>query len=817
MSGYICIHGHFYQPPRENPWLEAIETQDSAHPYHDWNERITAECYATNASSRVLDDKGLISRIVNNYSRISFNFGPTLLSWLETHSPSTYEAILRADKLSQERFGGHGAALAQVYNHIIMPLASARDRRTQIIWGLRDFEHRFGRKAEGIWLAETAVDLGTLELLAEHEVKFTILAPHQAARVRALDPTRDDASGWRDASSGKIDPTRPYLQRLPNGRSIAIFFYDGPISQAVAFERLLERGERLASRLIGALSSSPKHPQLVHIATDGETYGHHHRHGEMALSYALELIERQDAAQLTIYGQHLERFPPIEEVEIRERTAWSCAHGVERWRSDCGCSSGGNPGWNQRWRQPLRQALDWLRDTLAPLYERAAGALFADPWDVRDAYIELILDRSPERVAAFMSQYASLPLDEPTLTRALELLELQRHTQLMYTSCGWFFDDISGIETVQILQYAARVIQLAQLQLDVELEPHFLELLAQAPSNAKAYKDGREVYLELVKPTVLQLRRVCAHYAIDSLFHEAKHSYCYEIESVERRVHDSGRTRMAMGVATVTSKLTRRSQTLEYAVLHLGDHNVTGGTRPAGPADARAQLELDYEEAVAAFERGELPALIRLLDRQFGQHVFTLRSLFKDEQRRVIERVMHSALNDAENILRELYENRAPLMYFLSALKQPLPEPFKAAATVALNQGLRHMLEADEPAQDELYALLKEAEKVKVELDWRTLSFTAHEAVMRTLGEFNKQPRSTQALGRWMDSVQIATKLPFDVSLWESQNAFMEAARTIWPELKPQDSQAAEPDVRLWLERFEQLGRALRISPSVLS
>lgn len=815
MSGYICIHGHFYQPPRENPWLEAIETQDSAHPYHDWNERITAECYATNASSRVLDGKGFISRIVNNYSRISFNFGPTLLSWLETHSPSTYESILSADKLSQERFGGHGAAIAQVYNHIIMPLASERDRRTQIVWGLRDFEHRFGRKAEGMWLAETAVDLSTLELLAEYDVKFTILAPHQAARVRALNQHHSSELGWSDASKGKIDPTRPYLQRLPSGRTIAIFFYDGPISQAVAFERLLERGERLSARLVGALADAPAHPQLIHIATDGETYGHHHRHGEMALSYALELIERQDAATLTIYGEHLERYPPIEEVEIQERTAWSCAHGVERWRSDCGCSSGGNPGWDQRWRQPLRQALDWLRDTLAPLYERAAGELFDDPWGVRDAYIALVLDRSPASVSEFMGRYAIQALEGASLTRALELLELQRHAMLMYTSCGWFFDDISGIETVQILQYAARVIQLGQLQLDVDLEPHFLEILAQAPCNAKDYTDGRQVYLELVKPTMLQLRRVCAHYAIDSLFHETKHSYCYDIESALRRVHDSGRTRMAMGVATVTSKLTRRSETLEYAVLHLGDHNVTGGTRPAGPLQERTQLELDYDEAVTAFERGELPSLIRMLDRQFGQHVFTLRSLFKDEQRRVIERVMHSALYDAENILRELYENRAPLMYFLSALKQPLPEPFKAAATVALNQGLRHLLEAEEPAQDELYALLKEAEKVKVELDWRTLSFTAHEAVMRTLAAFNKQPRSSQALGRWMESVEIATKLPFDVSFWESQNSFMEVAQTIWVELNADDSPG--PEVRVWLSRFEQLGSALRISPAVLS
>ncbi|MCA1724656.1 MAG: glycoside hydrolase, partial [Thermomicrobia bacterium] len=350
---YVCIHGHFYQPPRENPWLEAIELQDSAYPYHDWNERITAECYAPNAASRILSGAGRIAQIVQNYARISFNFGPTLLAWMEAQAPDTYAAILDADRESRDRFSGHGAAMAQVYNHIILPLANRRDKWTQIHWGIADFTHRFGRAPEGMWLSETAVDLETLDILAEQGIAFTVLAPSQAGMVREI-----GAEEWEDVSGARIDPTRAYVQQLPSGRTIALFFYDGPISRGVAFEGLLDRGENLVNRLLGAFSDERDWPQLVHIATDGETYGHHHAHGDMALAYALHHIEAHDLAHLTIYGEYLERFPPTHEVQIIENTAWSCDHGVERWRSNCGCNTGGRPDWNQQWRGPLRAALD---------------------------------------------------------------------------------------------------------------------------------------------------------------------------------------------------------------------------------------------------------------------------------------------------------------------------------------------------------------------------------------------------------------------------------------------------------------------------
>ncbi|HVG23607.1 MAG TPA: DUF3536 domain-containing protein, partial [Thermoanaerobaculia bacterium] len=430
---HIAIHGHFYQPPRENPWLEAVETQDSAFPWHDWNARITEECYEPNATARILDPSDRILGIVNNYAAISFNFGATLLSWLEQSAPDTYQAILEADKLSVDRYSGHGCAIAQAYNHIILPLASERDKRTQVRWGARDFEARFGRRPEAMWLPETAVDVDSLEALAEEGIAFTILEPHQAARWRELDETE-----WHRAN-GSLDPTRPYLCRLPSGRSISIFFYDGPISRAVAFERLLARGENFASRLLGAFDDARTHPEIVNIATDGETYGHHHRFGEMALAYALQLMETRPDVKLTNYAEFLAQHPPEHEVEIVERTAWSCSHGVERWRSDCGCNAGGGAGWNQQWRTPLRDALDWLRDQACVIFEREGARVLRDPWTAREDYIDVILDRSPESVARFLARHA---VGGATTTTILELLEMQRHAMLMYTSCGWFFSDV---------------------------------------------------------------------------------------------------------------------------------------------------------------------------------------------------------------------------------------------------------------------------------------------------------------------------------------------------------------------------------------
>ncbi|MEL7119190.1 MAG: DUF3536 domain-containing protein, partial [Bacteroidota bacterium] len=396
---FVCIHGHFYQPPRENAWLEVIEMQDSATPFHDWNERINFECYAPNATARILDDRQNIIKIINNYTRISSNFGPTLLAWMEKADPDTYYKILEADRISQSQNNGHGSALAQVYNHTIIPLCNERDKETQIIWGIKDFEHRFKRFPEGMWLAETAVDTQSLELMAKHGIKFTILAPRQIKRVKKVIKDK-----WHDVNEHSIDTRRPYRCNLPSGRSIDLFVYHGENSQGVAFKGFLNNGKYFAQNLMSIFDDNDK-PQISHIATDGESYGHHHRKGEMALADCLNHIEEQNLAQIINYGAYLELYPPKWEAEIHENSSWSCVHGVERWKSDCGCSTGDNPHWNQAWRGPLREVLDDLRGQVAPIFEKTLMPFVDDAWELRDKFIDVVLNRSEENVDAFFKEH----------------------------------------------------------------------------------------------------------------------------------------------------------------------------------------------------------------------------------------------------------------------------------------------------------------------------------------------------------------------------------------------------------------------------
>ncbi len=499
---YICIHGHFYQPPRENPWLGEVEREDSARPFHDWNERIAEECYAPNAAARILGPDEAIAHTVNNYSKMSFNFGPTLLAWMERHRPEVYGSVIEADRLSRERFSGHGSAMAQVYNHVIMPLATRRDKVTQVRWGIRDFQHRFGRRPEGMWLPETAVDLESLEVLAEQGLAFAILAPHQAGRFRRI-----GSSAWRDGKSGGLDLTMPYLCNLPSGRSIHLFFYDGAIAHEISFGDLLKDGARFLERLMNPFPQERNGAGLVHVATDGENYGHHRRFGEMALAFCLHHVEAGDRARLTNYGEYLEKHPASHEVEIVENTSWSCAHGVERWRSDCGCSSGAHPGWHQRWRGPLREAVDRLVDRLGTLYEREMGALSHDPWQARDAYIDVVLDRSAPGVERFLAEHARSGLSGEEKDKTLGLLEMQRQGMFTFTSCGWFFDDISGIEPIQVMQHAARAMQLAAEVTGEDLEGDFIAALERAPSNKAEAKNGARIYETRVRKKMLDISR----------------------------------------------------------------------------------------------------------------------------------------------------------------------------------------------------------------------------------------------------------------------------------------------------------------------
>jgi hypothetical protein len=770
---YVCIHGHFYQPPRENPSLEAIELQDSAYPYHDWNERITAECYAPNGTSRLLDEQQRIVKLVNNYAHISFNFGPTLLLWMEQKSPQVLESIKQADKESQERFGGHGSAMAQVYNHMIMPLAHPRDKETQVIWGIRDFIYRFGRRPEGMWLPETAVDIPTLEALAAQGIRFTILAPRQAKRVRA-----HAGRNWKDVSGDRIDPSRAYQIRLPSKKTIALFFYDGPISQAVAFEGLLSDGKRFADRLLGGFSDERTWPQLSHIATDGESYGHHHHYGEMALTYALHSIENGGSAKLTNHAQFLALHPPDHWVEVVENTSWSCAHGMERWKSNCGCNSGAHGDWNQQWRAPLRIALDWLRDTLAEIFEREAKSLLREPWAARNDYIDVVLNRADENVATFIEKHATHELDRAERVRALKLLELERHAMLMYTSCGWFFDELSGLETVQVLHYAGRTIQLAREATGQELEAPFCERLRDAKSNIPEHGDGERIYKKWVAPAVITPDKVTGHYAVSSLFEtygEKTRIYCYTVERQAYGVETEGRARLAVGRGRVRSEITTEEIALSFAVLHLGDHNITGGVREFQDEQRFSELRTKLSDA---FMKADTAEVIRILDEQFHRSTFSLSSLFRDEQRRIIGIILNDTVASLAGSIREMYETQAPLIRFLNSLAVPVPDTLRSVAAIALNSRLQQALEKPDIDVAGIGGLLREARLNNARLDTTTLEFIMRHRLEMQASAFQDHPEDLDSLKRLHALLDVVRDLPFPVGIWTAQNLTFERLTT---------------------------------------
>lgn len=803
MDRHVCIHGHFYQPPRENAWLEAIELQDSAFPYHDWNERVTAECYAPNATSRVLDGGNRIVKIVNNYSKISFNFGPTLLIWMEDKAPAVYQAVLRADRESQNRFSGHGGAMAQAYNHMIMPLANSRDKYTQVLWGIRDFQHRFGRAPEGMWLPETAVDLESLDIMAEQGIRFTVLEPGQAHQMRSL-----DGGDWEDVSGSRIDPTRPYVQRLPSGREIAIFFYDGPVSRAVAFEGLLDRGEYLAERIMGTFSAQRSWPQIAHIATDGETYGHHHRFGDMALAYALEIIEQTQQVKLTNYGEYLEQFPPQQEVDIYENTSWSCAHGVERWRSDCGCNSGMHSGWKQEWRQPLRESLDWLRDRLAIVYETHAKKLLRDPWAARNDYINVVLDRSDASVDAFFRQHASRALDPEDKVSALKLLEMQRHAMLMYTSCGWFFDDISGIETVQIINYAARALQLASEAEGESYEQEMVARLEAARGNVPQYSNGQVIYERLVRLAMMDLKKVGAHYAVSSIFEEYPDEaqiYSFDFNREDQERVTKGQAGLVVGRVQIDSQITYESGVMSYAAVRFGDHNINAAVAEGISDEA---FELSRKEITEAFSREDFPEVIRLMDQHFGDDSYSLRSLFLDKQREVLDLILASTLAEAEGDYRRLYERNFSLMRFLSELNIPLPQGFSAAESFVLTSGLRQALQDAEVDTQRIKSILDDASGINIVPDDSGLGFLFENALSRMIEGLAFNAGNLELLQKIEAAVVVAKSMPFEVSLRDAQNSYYGILQEAFPKQKDK-ADRGDGAAQQWVSHFASLGEHL--------
>jgi alpha-amylase/alpha-mannosidase (GH57 family) len=804
MDKYVCVHGHFYQPPRENPWLEDVELQDSAYPYHDWNARITEECYRQNAASRILGSDKKIIDIVNNYANISFNFGPTLLYWLQSHAPEVYEKVLDADKKGQERFSGHGCAIAQAYNHMILPLSNDRDKHTQVLWGISDFRQRFEREPEGMWLPETAVDIPTLEVLAQYGIKFTILSPRQAKRVRGMGGRR-----WKNVSENDLDTTLPYICNLPSGKNIVLFFYHGPIASDIAYGNLLQSGENFADKLLESFGKDSEAARLTNVATDGESFGHHHRFGDMALAYCLHHLETDNLAKITIYAEYMEKFPPANEVEICENTSWSCEHGVERWKSNCGCCANESYRGQQQWRAPLREALDWLRDRLYGIYEQRMTEYAGDPWQVRNEYIGVVNDRSPENVEQFISQAAGRPLDEANRITFLKLLEMQRNAMLMYTSCGWFFDHVTGIESVQVIKYAARAIQLCRDVQKEDLEPEFKNMLERIPANNHEIHNGRDVYHAYVEPAQVSLDRVGAHYALSSVFEdnetERSEIYCYSVRPEDYQRSEAGVQALITQKLDIASNITEEKQSFVSAVLYLGDQNLFAVLRPVVLDENFDQVK---QKLIDAFDRGDNNEVMRLMNEAFGQKSFSLSHLFKDEQREIVNRLLANTWEEIVTSFRHIYDHNYVLMLTIRNMKMPLPRALAAPAEFILNEDLCHEIQADDIDLMRLTNLAGDARRLSLDLDTQRLRFVGGHRISRMMDRFKESLDDLDLMQTISKILEILKTVTSDIDLQNAQNIFFAVAKSTYPQVE-QKAQSGDETAAKWVAEFKNLAQQL--------
>jgi alpha-amylase/alpha-mannosidase (GH57 family) len=798
----VCLHGHFYQPPRENPWIEEVEVQDSAAPFHDWNERIAAECYGPDGAARLKTGEGRIVDIVNNYVHLSFNFGPTLLAWLERQAPEIYRRVLEADARSvRER--GYGNALAQGYNHAILPLCNDRDLHTQIRWGVGDFRHRFQREPEGIWLPETAADLRTLQALHDEKLRFTVLSPYQCTRVRA------PGGEWQDARNAQFDPTRPYLLKLPSGAMFPVFFYDGPIARAVAFGEGLQNGDDLVNRLLAGFSAARGHDEVLTVAVDGETFGHHRKGGDEVLAAAIRKLSQRDDVQLVNLAQALAMFPPTHEAEIVEGSSWSCAHGLERWRSDCGCQGNGQPGWRQHWRAPLRAALDELRDRLAELFEQRASALLRDPWRARDEFIEVVVDPERRNASAFVQRHAQRELSAPERVQALQLLEMQRQAMLMYTSCGWFFSEVSGLETVQILKYAARALQLARECCGADLEAGFKSALEKAPANLPQYGNARRVYEMAVQPSIASLSTVAVHHAIAGIvqdFPRRARVFCYEVQTSFRRREDAGTAALALARVEVRSLITQEVVDLTACVLRFAGADFRCGVRPYQPE----RFGQAAERLFAGWNQLSLAQVVREIDAEFPGRDYTLRDLFLDERREVARLLLRETMVHYESDYLHVFEANRRLIEFLREIDSPVPRPLQVASDVALTHQAvdvaRRLSQGElEPglAQTDLQNLAQLAEGLGARIDLAAVRPLFHAAVR---GLFDQALRGRrEAALQTAELIDLSMRLGLHLDLWAMQNALWQSVRS---GAFPLDAEAlARLSHALWFEEKALLER----------
>lgn len=769
----LAIHGHFYQPPRENPWIEAIELQDSASPYHDWNERINNECYNPNSVSKIVDNRNRILDIVNNYKYISFNFGPTLLSWMEENAPTAYERVIKADIESVGEHEGHGNAIAQVYNHMIMPLANERDKQTQVFWGIKDFETRFGRKPEGMWLAETAVDDDTLRVLVENDIKYTILSPYQALKVRKLEDKE-----WSDVSWGNIDPARAYRYYLKADpkKYIDLFFYDGAISKSVAFDEILKDGNKFIRRLKEGVSQNRDYTQLINIATDGESYGHHTKFGDMALSYVLRVRAKEEGFTIVNYAQYLEHNPPTMEVDIKQGSSWSCFHGIGRWKEDCGCSTGGHPGWNQKWRKPLRDALDYLRDELASIFEKEGKNYLKKPWDARNKYIEVILDRSELTIKKFQKENFVADLSAEQKVKAMELLEMQRQSMLMYTSCGWFFSEISGIETTQIMKYAARAMQLAQIFCKKDLEKKFLDILSEAKSNFSEFGTGKDVFEKFVKPSIVTLKQVASLWAISSLyrnFDDEEDIYCYKIKQRSYKQVQKGSSKLVMGYIEIQSKITLLKSNLMFALVQYsgGDFHCTIKEF----SDEGEYLNLQ-KELFRTFMLNPLTEIIRALDESFGREYFTLKDIFIEERRKILQIMLRGKMEKFSQTYREIYDEGKSSIYHMQSLGLSIPDEFKISAGYTLSRQFNDLIInsngfLDNNVIQKAIDINFETKKIGIEIDKTPTNKIFSQKVSQNISRLAQSLEIQQAEAT-LEIFEHIEKLELNVDISEAQNIY---------------------------------------------
>jgi alpha-amylase/alpha-mannosidase (GH57 family) len=785
MGVYVTVHGHFYQPPRENPYLDAIERQPGAAPFHDWNERIHYECYRPNAFARVLNDRGELIAIVNNFEFLSFNIGPTLMSWIERHDVEVYQRILDADRKSCERLNGHGNAIAQVYNHIILPLANDRDKRTQIRWGKADFQSRFGRDPEGMWLAETAVDYATIATLIEEGIKFIILAPSQAQRCRLIPTSDPERVDWHEVGGSQIDPTRPYRCFLkpgdPTSPSIDIFFYDGPISRDMGFDNVLSSSQNLVGRLGQAVRGDHRPSQLIAVATDGETFGHHKGGTEKCLAYAFKEEFFSRGWTVTNFAHYLSLNSPTWEVELKPVTAWSCAHGVDRWQEDCGC--GGGDVWHQKWRRPLRDSLDWLRDQLIRVFETEGGKLFQDPWAARDQYIEVIRDRT--LLQKFFSRHQSHKLNANERLDAVRLLEMQRHTLLMYTSCGWFFEELSRPEGTQILRYAARALELAGDVCGIQLEKGFIKRLASAPSNVDVFKTGAEVYRQLVIPAQISFEQVAAHYGISSLFTvyaREQRVYCYTANQLDYQIQRMGSLSLAIGQLQLTSEITRETEEFVFAVLHLCGWDFHCCVQPCVGRRHYSQLK---EQLFDSLTHGSAAQAILKMNELFGDQSYSLRDLFAEERHRIMRLLSQETLTRLDQLYTQVYRDNYGVLMAFHRDELPVPQELQVAAQIALGHrllvGLRSLeqdvddLEASQNHLGELDAIATEANHMRCSLQEPEAREILERMIERSLWnllnlqEFNTVDRQIRQLERF---IALGQQLNLGVSRAKAQELY---------------------------------------------